>query len=428
MEVLLIIILILKSWWWLFLPAILYLPVRFLYFWWVRWEVWYKKLDWTVLELVPPGEIEKPFRAMEDVFTALWPIYDIANWRERWCEGEFAFGPYWFSFEIASFGGDVHFYLRVERPRRSFAESIIYTHYPETEIFEVEDYTQRLPQDLPNKTYDLYGEDFRFTRDYVYPIRTYKFFEAVRPEAILGERKLDPIYSLMEAMTNPKKGEIMWFQIVPIPITNEDFPWVSKGREVADKIARRPRKAKPKSILREAGEAIIGKELTEVERGLAPGVSPETERELLITPGERAILTAIEEKISKYGFATSIRYLYIFPRGAYYVPHGKIGRSYFAHFYTQDMNTILFSSRTRSKVHYVFRKRRVFARKKSMFEKYVRRFPPSYPKMVGPETLILNSEELATIFHFPIKASILPPGIPRVFAKKGEPPPGIPME
>lgn len=429
-EVISIIILVLKSWWWLFLPAILYLPVRFLYFWWVKWEVWYKRIDWMTLEIVPPGEIEKPFRAMEDVFSALWPIYDFANWRERWCEGELPMGPYWFSFEIASFEGDVHFYLRIERGRRSFAESIIYTHYPEAEIFEVEDYTQTLPQDLPNKVYDVYGEDFKFIRDHSYPIKTYKFFEARIPEAVETEKRIDPLYSLMEAMTNLRKGEITWFQIVPVPITNEDIPWASKGKQIANKIARRPQKPKSRSILQEISDVIIGGQPAEAERekGLPPGVSEETEREMLITPGERAVLTGIEEKISKYGFATFIRFLYIFPRGAYYVPHGKIGRSYFAHFFTQDMNTIVFSGRTRSKVHYLLRKRRVYARKKSLFEKYVRRFPPSFPKMVGPETLILNIEELATLFHLPTKASILPPGVPRVPVKKGAPPPGIPTE
>ncbi len=430
MELVSIILLFLKTWWWLILSIILYFPTKFLYLWWIRWEIWYKELDWIVLEIVPPGEIEKPFRAMEDIYASFWPIYDSPNWRERWCEGELNLAPFWFSFEVASFEGEIHFYVRTERGRRKLFESVIHAHYPEAEIFEVEDYTKNVPQDIPNQKFSLYGEDFVFMKEDYYPIKTFKFFEPTRPEAVVGEKKIDPFYSLLEELTKLRKGEQGWFQIVAAPIADKDIPWITKGREAANKIARRPSKAKQKSIVQEAIDVILGKTSSETarEKGLPPGVSPEIEKEMLITPGERAILTAIEEKISKYGFKTWMRYIYIYPNEAYFSPKGKIARSYFAHFSTQDMNTIIFSGKTRTKIHYLFKRRRLYSRRRNIFEKYIRRFPPSYPSLTGHGNIILNTEELATIFHFPTKASILPPGVPRVFAKKGEPPPGIPLE
>jgi len=231
-------------------------------------------------------------------------------------------------------------------------------------------------------------------------------------------------------MTKLRKGEQFWFQIIIVPILDKDIPWVTKGHEAAQKFARRPKKPKQKSIIGEAIDALLGTSPEELqkEKGLPPGVSPEIEREMLITPGERAVLTGVEEKISKYGFKTSMRSVYIYPEGEYFAPRGKAARSYFSHFSTQDMNTIVFLGKTRTRIHYLFRRRRLYSRKRSIFERYIRRFPPSYPKWIGPGNIVLNAEELATIFHLPTKAAILPPGVPRVFAKKGEPPPGIPTE
>ncbi len=422
----------LKTWWWLVLPIILYFPAKFLYKWWLVWEVWYKELNWIILEIIPPSEVEKPFKAMEDVFTTLWPMYDGPVWREVWCEGEFEKGPFWFSFEIVSIGGKVHFYLRLLDNFRNMAEGIIQTHYPDAEIFEVEDYTKNVPQNLPNDEYDFYGEDYVLVNDYAYPIKTYKYFEPAAPEAVEGEKKVDPIHNLLETMVKLKKDEQFWLQITPIPITEKEVPWVAHGRELADKLARREAKAKEKSISGELFNLLAtGKPpFEEKKEELRELIPPE----MKLTPGERETLKDVEDKITGYGFNTFIRGIYIYKRGCNIPFHSKIARNYLSsHFFKK--NFLLYSNRTRTKVHHFFRRRRIYQRKRSMFEKYLKRFPSSYPKMIktgkgnkSDLTTILNSEELATIFHFPTKASILPPGVPRVFAKKRGAPPGIPTE
>lgn len=403
------------------MPALLYPAAKFLYRWWIMWEIYYKELNWMLFEIVPPSEVVKPFRAMEDVIHSLWPIYDKANWREEWCMGELPLGPYWWSFEIASFGGEIHFYIRLEEKLRNFFESVLHAHYPEAEVFEVPDYTQNVPQNMPNESLDFYGEDYRFMKNDAYPIRTYKFFE-IKPEEVYEEKRLDPLSALLERMTKLKKDEQAWFQIVLVPITDRDIPWATKGRAIADKIARRP--AKPKrSIIGEAARSLaFGKTPFEEEKKEEPVIPPE----MKLTPGEREILQGIEDKIAKQGFKTSMRFIYVHKKGAYFSPYSKIVRSYFMHFGTQNLNVILYLPQTRTRVHFLFRQRRLFARKKDMFRKYVKRFPPCYPKVVGPGTLIFNAEEIASIFHLPMKAATLPPGVPRILAKKGGPPPGIP--
>src|SRR3989344_1577191 len=85
-------------WWVIFMLFIFWVP--FLRVWW--WDFAYAKVKWKILEIIPPKEILTPLKAMEDVFTVAWPIYDRGNWRERWCEGELGNSPYWMSWEIAS--------------------------------------------------------------------------------------------------------------------------------------------------------------------------------------------------------------------------------------------------------------------------------------------------------------------------------------
>jgi len=110
MEISFLIFQILKSWWWFFFPIIFWFPAKALYRWWLTWEVWYPKNKWLLLEIKPPREVLKPFSAMENVFSMLWGIIDSANWREMWCEGAQLLGwGLWFSFEITSFGGEIHF-------------------------------------------------------------------------------------------------------------------------------------------------------------------------------------------------------------------------------------------------------------------------------------------------------------------------------
>ena len=48
----------------------------------------------------------------------------------------------WFSLEIASFGGMIHFYIYTQKGFKSLVEHQIYAQYPGIEIEEVEDYTK----------------------------------------------------------------------------------------------------------------------------------------------------------------------------------------------------------------------------------------------------------------------------------------------
>ncbi len=438
---------VLRVWWWFFTPIILFFPLRTFYLWWLRWDKWYQEQNWTMLKVKPPREILTPFKAMEDVFTTIWCIYDEPNWREIWCEGEFTLGAFWTSWEIVSNEGNVSFYIRCLDEHRHLIESVIYSHYAEAEIEELPDYTEVVPKNIPTEEWQVYGEDYFMPKPDFLPIKTYHDFFEEKTE-IKEEKRIDPIASFIEDLARLGSGEYFWFQVITAPITESEIDIVTPGKREVNKIARRPMPEK-----RTMADSIFGvisdllyaiwdgisflvhgkwtspEEQEAMTKALAPGATETGEREMLLTPGEREICTAIENKIKKPVFKVNARGMYIARRDSYHPPHTKISRSYFPHFQTRNLNFIMFLGKTRTKVHYVWRGRRKYLRQRKILRNYLNRFPALYPEMDGPGNMILNSEELATIYHYPTKLSaVIAPAVSMVETKKGGPPSGLPTE
>jgi len=419
-EIIFYFLTVLKNWWWFILPTILYFPLKTLYFWWLNWEVWYKKKKWILIEIKPPKEILKPFKAMEDIFAILWGIaYHSPNWKDKWCGGEPGPTSGWFSCEIVSIEGNIHFYFRIEEGWRQLVESALYAQYPDIEINLVDDYTKNVPVNLYSKEWDFYGEEYRFLKDDPYPIKTYSsFFERPGEKVLEGQEKIDPLHSLLEDLSKLKSGEQFWFQINAEAVLNKDYPWQTKGKEIADKIAKRPPKTKQKPILQEAIEILIsGPSPKPAEKETFPP-------EMKLTPGEKGFLESIENKIGKIGFKTSIRIIYLAKKDAWYAPHYYIARTYFSHFINEPQ-VIVYWQKTATKANFFLRNRRIFLKKRKILRNYINRFHPQYPRQPGKGCFILNIEELATIFHFP--SQVIVPTLPYVEAKKAGPPPELPI-
>ncbi|MBI2053796.1 MAG: hypothetical protein HYT36_00455 [Candidatus Staskawiczbacteria bacterium] len=427
----------LRVWWWVFVPLFLSIQLKDMYFWWLRWDYAYIKERWYLLEIIPPKEVLIPFKAMEDVFSVIWPIWDAANFRELWCEGELDNAPFWMSWELASIEGKIHFYARILQQHRSLLESILYSYYPEIEIHEASDYTKNVPSSIPNEEWDIYGEDFVQAKPPAYPIKTFEeFFEPQGEKISAEEKRIDPIISLLEAMSKLGPGEQYWLQYIINPISDADDNWRDEAKKIMAKLARRPEK-KTRSFMEDlmnvVGELILGPK----KEGSGPGAKyswitaakSETgeEGEMILTPGERDVLTKIETKIKKPVFRIFMRGVYVAKRSNWKATNRTILRSYTSHFKTENMNYLSFSGLTRTKVHYIMRKRRVYFRARRMFRNYILRFPPLFPDRQNIAA-ILSTEEIATLFHFPVKITgSVAPAAPRVEFKKAGPPPNLPV-
>lgn len=420
-----------QSWGWLFLILFslfwLFLLIKlclFLYLWWRR-ELWLRQQKFILLEIKIPKEILKPIRAMENVFAGLCAIYDPPDWWEKWIDGKMLLS---ISLEIVSIGGGPHFFIRIPEPNRAMVEANIYSQYPEAEITLVDDYTKYVPQDIPNKYWDLWASDYILAKDDSYPIKTYQKFETERE--VKEEKRIDPLAGLLEAMAKIRPGEQLWIQITAQPVrAGVESDWVERGKKIRDEIARRKERPKPKSIIGEVVEVLI--------RG-KPTEAPPEEKEIIppemkLTPGEREIISGVEEKISRPGFETNIRFIYLGKTDVFFKPNCRLAFSFFANYATENLNGLYPWKSTLTKIHKswflplnLLLPRRLYLRKRRLFRNYIKRLPPLFPRAGG--TFIFNTEELASLYHFPSRAVAAAPFVTRVEAKKGEAPPGLPVE
>lgn len=419
----------LKTWLWVFLFFLffyLFKKLLFLYKWW-RNEIFNTTQKKILLEIKISKDTLKPIRAMENVLAGIWhTVYDPSSWWEKWIDGKFLLS---FSLEIASIGGEPHFFIRIPEQIKNAVEAGIYAQYPEAEITVAEDYTKYVPQNIPNKDWDLWGTDYELLKEDSYPIKTYKDFETERETK--EEKRIDPINSLLEALIKINAGEQLWIQINAKPITRTEIDWVKKGEEVRDKITKRPEKPKMKPIIHEMADIIITGETSSSS-------SQEENKEIIppemrLTPGERIVVSKIEEKISKIGFQTTIRFIYLGKKDVFFKPNLRLIFNFFANFTSLNLNGFKPWGETITKVQKswflprnFFLPRRVYLKKRKMFRNYILRFPPRFPNSPGNGGFILNVEELASLYHFPGKT--VGPLFPRVEIKKREPPPGLPVE
>jgi len=369
-----------------------------------------------------PREVTRSPRAMEQVFTGLHGVYTLSiKWHAKLFKGKI---PDWFSFEMIGKGGEIHFYIRTQKKYRNVVEAQIYAQYPAAEIYEVPDYINDMPMYLPNDQYDLWGTDLILNKEDAYPIRTYPDFE----EKSAGKddiKRLDPMASLSELFTTLHAGEQIWVQIMGAP-TGDD--WVKRGQLVLDKIMGKEASPLTGNFFSDAvfaiDKAISGVVPSPVnEKGEKIEKKKEKEKERVsLSPGKQDTIKAMEKSWDKLGYQTGIRFLYIGPKNDFQQSNvaGVVGA--FRQFSSQNLNGFKMNKHTLTYAKGLFKTSKLFNKKTSIFQAFRER------KLFGTgfTPFVLNTEELATIFHFP-DIGVKAPLLPRVETKRGEPPVGLPI-
>ena len=144
---------------------------------------------------------------------------------------------------------------------------------------------------------------------------------------------------------------------------------------------------------------------------------------MILSPGERMIVEAIERNVSKLGFDACLRFVYIAKPDKYNHVVSNAIQGSMKQFNSLNLNGFERTNST-SYVDYFFKKTREGWRKKRMFDAYVNR--SAFYKPHKRKTFILNTEELATVYHFP-GSVVRTPALGRIESKKGEPPAGLPV-
>lgn len=419
--------------WWLILYIILKpIATSFWLFW--RRERFAFNTPYVIFELNIPREINKSPKAMEQIFTTIHTLRNAPqNFKTKYLDGEITRS---FGLEIVSFGGQVHFYMRVPQVSKSVVESAIFSYYPDIEVQEVPDYVDRLPVDLTDatdKSLTVWGNEYMLAREAAYPIKTYPEFES--PEE---ENQYDPISSLLEVMGKIRPGEIGCMQYVIIP---RDAKWRDEWAELVGKLKEKKSSAVAQTGLRVefpgGGPLPVFVSKSETAKD-QPAPLP-----AIRSPGETKVLEAIENNLSKPAFDVALRVLYCGPTGN--SNEGAFG-SGISGALNQYQSLSLNSFRPNPKMMtrtaawispYIFPLTRLKYRRERIIFNYRRREIPQdtgagkfitsylFNWNIHSRMMTLNTESLATLFHPPTHLVLTAPHIQRVESRKSGPPAGL---
>lgn len=394
---------------WAELFAVLWVPSILIPFAWVLWvryvrKAWILKQKMVVLEVKLPQETFKTPAAMELVLTALHQTGGEGTPLDRYWEGKVR--P-WFSLEIASIEGDIRFYIWTFEAQKNFLTANIYAQYPDVSIQEVEDYTKKVFYDP--KVYDMWGFEAQFTKPDPYPIKTYIDYGLDKNDD--EEFKVDPIAPLIEFLGTLKKGDNAWIQIIVRAHKKEKTVF---NNDKADNWADEA-KAEIKKIIE--GAAVEDKEGNKVPNSVK------------LTEGQKEMISSLERSVSKYAFDTGIRVVYVAPKETF--SRGNFGglTGSFKQFGANNFNGFKPKATGFDYKWQDFRGKKLAKWKLNMFESFCRRsyfWPPYTAQDFSQKHMVLNTEELATIYHFPGSA-VRTPNLKRIPSKRADAPSNLPL-
>ncbi|MFZ5391173.1 MAG: hypothetical protein ACOZAJ_02780 [Patescibacteria group bacterium] len=372
-------------------------------------------LTYNLLAIDVPKMTEQTPQAVEQIFTAVAAAYNKPKWHEKWFKGMSTPN---FSFEIVSLGGYIQFLIRTQSDFRDLVEAAVYAQYPEAEITEVEDYVHRISPDFDTSEYDLWGTEFVLQKPYAYPIKTYPEFEHE-----LSKEYKDTMASFLEIMGRIKPDEDVWLQLLLIPTDDSwkhhaahEVQSIIKGHKPASGIFDYLFFKLPIKILDDLGEIIFP---------LWGEIGEEAEESSLkdLTPGQKKVVESIERKMAKVGLYVKFRLIYWGRRETFTKGRGVnavIGA--INQFTALDRNGFKPSKKITTKADYFLKQSRINKKQRKILKAYQSR---STHAGEG-HGFILNIEELATLYHFPV-AEVKAPLIKKSELKKAEPPFALPV-
>jgi len=411
------------DYWWIWVPLIL-IAVYFETLKEYNQKVYKSELKWITYELKIPIDAHKSLKAMEQIFAGLHvigqtsPAKNLWEKYKKWRDGLFKGKVQdWLSLEIVGTGGEIHFYIKIIEKYKSLVEAQIYAQYPESELTPVTDYMLSFPASLSFSDVNVNALELVFIKEDIYPIKTYPEFD----EEGAGKddvRRIDPLAPVAETLSGMGLSEFFGIQILA---RSTGDAWVKKDQAVIDKLMGREEK-KQKNVADPVFEGIesTAHSISSWFFGSVPAKEEKKKEDKpfnQLNPGIQETIKTIEKGTAKLAFEAGIRMIYIAPLDKYDDGRMRSVAGAFKQFASQNLNG--FKPGLSTDITKGFNKAaRSLKNKKKIYKNYRGRDFPKKP-------LILNTEELTTIFHVP-DVGVKTPALPRIEAKKGEAPAGIP--
>jgi len=384
---------------------------------WALWDLWvdyrraqfFAKQTYILLEVKLPRELFKSPQAAEFFVTGLWNTLGEANWYEKYWKGQVRI---WYSLELVSIDGAVHFFIWTRKGAKNQIEANLYSQFLGIEIYEVPDYT--LPVAYDPEVNDMFATEFKLDKPDAFPIKTYVDYGMDRDPK--EEFKIDPMTPLIEALGSLGKGHQAWIQIIVRAHTKEE---------------KDPKTGKPADLRWQKGAK------TEIDKILA-GAKGEKDKDdkfipgtsRFLTKGETETIAALERSVSKNGFDTGIRMIYIAPKDVFSPSNigGLVGGV--LHFNSNNLNSFKLTGGPPPPKYKPWflawkdrPKKQISEVKQRLLDAYKRR-AYFYKPFKSPH-FVLNTEELATLYHFPGGVAATPT-FSRIVSKKAEAPSNLP--
>ncbi len=391
-----------STWWWIVVFVVIATGVYFLVQYIRKVLLYYyqikKTQSWVMLKVsvakerhAEEDEQRMDFREMagviEPFFANLESLFDPKLQQK-------ISGQDHISVEIISKKGLVFFYIGTPGVFKEAIEKNIHAQYPDAIIEIDKDRGFSIFKDMPG---EIAAANLRLIKKFFFPIKTYRNLE------------YDPLNGIVNAMSKLGENCNAGIQLLIRPTDNT---W----RFAVDKVAKNIQAGKAgnyyaSSFNRRMGESFF-KFVGDVGKSASGKPLGEEDKEkqqmnqFRLNPIQEQQLKLLAEKGAKTGFDVQARILTVAPTGEKARELQKVISSAFAQFFTPDHNG--------------FRLKKAKQQRETVTN-YIYRIYGREPRM------LLNTEELASVFHLPNRYTETP-NIAWVYAKKESPPPQLPAE
>lgn len=316
--------------------------------------------------------------SMEQLLGTLAGIKEVKSLWKRLIYGE----PY-LALEIANpaTSEEIFFYLAMPRKFRESIEKQIHSYFPQASLEKVSDYTIFTPGSCTA------AATLALKKTYALPLHTY------------DKMDVDPLNEISNALS--KLQTVSEGAVVQLILQGAGTAWRAKGRDIAHRMqqGKRLKDAHSKSVVSE-----IGKETMQLLR--SDGEKSLEKEHVSLTPEEQELVKDIEAKTTRAAFQVNVRLLASADtqhRADEILAHME---NAFAQFEHAEVNHFVIQKRTKDK--------------KIVFDYIFRNFDED-------SAFILDTKEIAGIFHFPISTTETPK-IKWLKAGAAPPPLNIPQE
>lgn len=317
-------------------------------------------------------------RSEKDIISVMEQLYSSFTGLHAKGWNKFIYGEPYISLEISvhHIGEEIHFYMAVPRSYEQIFEKQVNGLYPTAHVERVKDYNIFNPQGVS------LGGYFKLKGHSILPFKTYQNLQA------------DPLGGLATALSKlQKEGEGATIQILIRP-THQD-----SVRKLAQKTAKE---------MQSGFNFVKALSLAKHPPKKSKDGDKEPERPKAVTPFEEEIVKGIQSKASKPLFDTNVRIVVSADND---IRAGQLLNDLsgaFTQFSSNEMNSLKLTTLKGGSL------------KKFLFN-YSFRIFDSY------QTILLSSEEVTSLFHFPLDTT-LASKIKFLRSKPAEPPSNLPVE